>query len=340
MRLRIADTFDGEFVALVCSALHSAGVNTRSIKQTTIQNLDVSSYLRETIPVPPKSEQEAIASYLRDARTRVNKVVRAGEQAIALVEESRQAVVYAAVTRGLDESVARVPSGLPWLSEIPAHWRLVPNRALLRRRKVLVGQRHREFTLLSLTKKGVVIRDLSQMAGKFSSDLGTSQEVRPGDLVCCLFDVPETPRTVGLSRVKGMITGAYTVFEVRAAANPGYLEAFYRALDERKLLSPLYSGLRNTIPVERLLAARTPQPPLAEQREIVEYVEHEAQRHEAVRLKVVRQCELLVEHYKRLVRDVVSGGVLAPSAEAVEMHVEGGSPALADSSGSTKSESN
>ena len=78
--------------------------------------------------------------------------------------------------------------------------------------------------------------------------MGTSQEVLNGDLIFCLFDVPETPRTVGLSRHDGMITGAYTIFESLGRTNSEYFELFYRAMDDRKLLSPLYSGLRNTIP--------------------------------------------------------------------------------------------
>ena len=87
-------------------------------------------------------------------------------------------------------------SGLPWLGQVPAHWGLVPNRGLVRKRKVLVGKRHGEYRLLSLTKQGVIIRDTSTGKGKFSSDMGTSQEVRNGDLVFCLFDVPETPRNL------------------------------------------------------------------------------------------------------------------------------------------------
>jgi type I restriction enzyme S subunit len=163
-------------------------------------------------------------------------------------------------------------SGLPWLGQVPEHWGLVPNRDLVRRRKVLVGKRHSNYQLLSLTKQGVIVRDISTGKGKFSSDMGTSQEVRNGDLVFCLFDVPETPRTVGLSRHEGMITGAYTVFESLGGGSCEYFELFYRAMDDRKLLSPLYSGLRNTIPAERFLGTKTPQPLAAEQAAIVRFL--------------------------------------------------------------------
>lgn len=167
-------------------------------------------------------------------------------------------------------------SGLPWAPQLPDHWKLVPNRALLKKRKVLVGKDHVKFRLLSLTKAGVVIRDVSSGKGKFSSDMGTSQEVRPGDFVFCLFDVPETPRTVGLSNHHGMITSAYTVLEPRCQPLQGarYLERFYLAMDDRKLLSPLYSGLRHTIPPSRFLGIKTPQPPPDEQEAIVRFLDH------------------------------------------------------------------
>ena len=167
-------------------------------------------------------------------------------------------------------------SRLPWAPEIPSHWELVPNRALLKRRKALVGKEHVKFQLLSLTKGGVIVRDISTGKGKFSSDMGTSQEVRPGDFIFCLFDIPETPRTVGLSKHRGMITSAYTLFEPRnlSSVEARYLEQFYIAMDNRKLLSPLYSGLRNTIPPSRFLGAKTPRPSSDEQAAIVRFLDH------------------------------------------------------------------
>src|SRR5205085_8373658 len=166
------------------------------------------------------------------------------------------------------------------------HWDIVPNRGLVRQRKVLVGSRHGEYRLLSLTKRGVVVRDISTGKGKFSADMGTSQEVRNGDLVFCLFDVPETPRTVGLSGYDGMITGAYTVLESLRRGGAEFFEWFYRAMDDHKLLSPLYSGLRNTIPPGRFLGTKTPQPPPEEQVAIVRFLNWANERlYSAIRAK-------------------------------------------------------
>ena len=66
-------------------------------------------------------------------------------------------------------------SGVPWLGAVPEHWSLVPNRALMRRRKVLVGARHSEYQLLSLTKRGAIVRDVESGNGKFSADMVTGK---------------------------------------------------------------------------------------------------------------------------------------------------------------------
>ena len=200
-------------------------------------------------------------------------------------------------------------SGLPWLGQVPAHWGLVPNRGLVRKRKVLVGKRHGEYRLLSLTKQGVIIRDTSTGKGKFSSDMGTSQEVRTGDLVFCLFDVPETPRTVGLSKHHGMITGAYTVFESKGSGSSAYFELFYRAMDERKLLSPLYSGLRNTIQTERFLGTKTPQPPDCEQVAIVRLLNWASERIEQTIRAKRKVISLLTEQKHAIINRAVTRGL-------------------------------
>lgn len=200
-------------------------------------------------------------------------------------------------------------TGLPWASQVPEHWELVPNRALLRKRKILLGERHSEYQLLSLTKAGVIVRDISTGRGKFSADMGTSQEVRVGDLVFCLFDVPETPRTVGLSTHRGMITGAYTVFECPNSQLARFLEAFYIAMDDRKLLGPLYSGLRNTIPPSVFLGIKTPLPPPAEQAAIVRFLDHADRRIRRYIRAKQKLIKLLEEQKQAIIHRAVTRGL-------------------------------
>ena len=259
------------------------------------------------VPLPPPDEQAAIVRFLDWATRRVDRAIRAKRRLVALLTEQKQAIIHRAVTQGLDPSVPMKASGIPWLGEIPAHWELRPARTLVRIRTELVGRRHLAYRLLSLTKQGVIVRDLTGMRGKFSADMSTFQTVRPADFVLCLFDVPETPRTVGRSRHEGMITGAYTVCEPIGSCNGAYFEAYLIALDDRKLLAPLYSGLRNTIPKERFLGMKVPFPPLDEQVAIVTHVGEATAGLDKTIERTQRQIGLLREYRARLVSDVVTG---------------------------------
>lgn len=93
---------------------------------------------------------------------------------------------------------------------IPSHWEVKKNKFLLSERKAVVGKDAPNFKLLSLTLQGVILRDMENPKGKFPAEFDTYKQVAPDDLIFCLFDVEETPRTVGLAKHHGMITGAYT----------------------------------------------------------------------------------------------------------------------------------
>lgn len=277
------------------------------------------TFANQWLPFPPLEEQQAIASFLRSIDSRTKKLIRAKRRMIELLNEQKQAITHSAVTRGLNPSVCLKPSGVAWLEEVPKHWSLTPNRNLLRIRKVLVGSRHTEYQLLSLTKMGVIVRDVTTGRGKFSFFWERSQEVRPNDLVFCLFDVDETPRTVGLSRHLGMISGDYTVMEPSDQLAGAFIECFYKAMDDRKLLSPLYTGLRKRISKPLLLAAKTPMPPPNEQADIVRFIDNTETRVEKSIGHLRREISLLTEYRTRLIADVVTGKLDVRGVELPEL---------------------
>ncbi|GAM72597.1 type I restriction-modification system [Vibrio sp. JCM 19236] len=191
-------------------------------------------------------------------------------------------------------------SGVEWLGDAPSHWNLLANKHIFRLKKNLVGKRSNEYDLLSLTLKGIIKRDMENPEGKFPAEFDTYQEVQVGDFVFCLFDVEETPRTVGLSQFNGMITGAYTVFEPKQGFDRNFLYYFYLNLDAKKRLKPLYRGLRNTIPKESFFSFKTFVPPLNEQISITRFLDKKtAQIDEAIAIKE-KQIERLRERKKSL----------------------------------------
>lgn len=165
-----------------------------------------------------------------------------------------------------------VDSPLPWLSEIPSHWELARNKNIFQEVKDVVGENADAYSLLSLTTKGIILRDVASGKGKFPKDFNTYKIVKHGDMVFCLFDIDETPRTVGLSDYDGMLTGAYAIFHV-SNVNPRFAYYYYLSLDNVKAMRPLYSGLRKTINVGTFLSTKLPVPPRPEQDQIVRFLD-------------------------------------------------------------------
>lgn len=126
--------------------------------------------------------------------------------------------------------------------------------------------------MLSLTKQGVITRDVEIGKGKFPKEFNTYKIVKEGNMIFCLFDVDETPRTVGLSTLDEMITGAYNIYSI-SGINRQYYYYYFLAVDGAKALRPLYSGLRKVIKVDRFTAFPYTED---EQQQIVAYLNYKS----------------------------------------------------------------
>ena len=199
-------------------------------------------------------------------------------------------------------------SGVEWLGDVPSHWNLIPNKYIFRLRKNVVGKRSSEYDLLSLSLKGVIKRDMENPEGKFPAEFDTYQEVKEGDFIFCLFDVEETPRTVGLSSYHGMITGAYTIFETNNV-DKKFIYYFYLNLDSNKRLKPLYKGLRNTISKETFFSFNTFIPPLSEQQKIAQFLDDKTAKIDQTVDLAEKQIALLKEHKQILIQNAVTRGL-------------------------------
>ena len=199
-------------------------------------------------------------------------------------------------------------SGVEWLGEVPSHWNLIPNKYIFKLRKNVVGKRSNEYDLLSLSLKGVIKRDMENPEGKFPAEFDTYQEVKEGDFIFCLFDVEETPRTVGLSSHHGMITGAYTIFETNNV-DKKFIYYFYLNLDSDKRLKPLYKGLRNTISKETFFSFNTFIPPISEQQKISQFLDDKTAKIDQAVDLAEKQIALLKEHKQILIQNAVTRGL-------------------------------
>lgn len=274
------------------------------------QNINYPMLSRAFIPLPPLSEQEKIVSYLEGKTSKIDAYVADKEKEIQLLQELKQKTIAEAVTKGLNPNVKMKEYNSLISSQCPEHWKIMRNKSFLSLTGEKVGNRANEHTLLSLTTKGVIVRDLESGKGKFPKDFDTYQIVKKDDLVFCLFDIDETPRTVGLVDTEGMITGAYTALKVnQSIALPEYVYCYYLCVDDIKALKPYYSGLRKTVRADNFLQLYLPLPPIDEQQAIVSYIEEKCQKIDTLITELQAEIDHLKEYKQRLIADVVTGQV-------------------------------
>ena len=284
----------------------------KSQVQTLVNGVKVFSISRgilkkASLLIPTYTEQQEIVTYLDTKVANIDEYISIAEKKIAALEELKQSIIAEAVTRGIHKEVPMKDSGVKWIGMIPEHWKRLRYKDVLRIRDEKVGKR-KDLTLLSLSKKGVIIRDLIDGKGKFPKDFESYKIVNPNNLILCLFDVDETPRTVGIAKNTGMITGAYDIFDV-INENIKFIYYHYQSIDDVKGFKPLYKGLRKVIPLPSLMGSYIFIPSLEEQQEIVTYIETKVANINQLCQAERSQIEKLKEYKQRLISDVVTGKV-------------------------------
>lgn len=264
------------------------------------------------ISLPPREEQPAIMRFLNHANGRIERAIQAKRKMIALLNEQKQAIIYGAVSRGLDPNVALKPSGIPSLGQIPKHWDV---RRIKQTASILRGKfSHRPRNDASLydglypfIQTGAVAR-ASKFITSYNQTLNASglavSKLFPsgtlcmtiaaniGDVAILNFDACFPDSIVGLVPKRGMERD-YLFFVLRCMKQDLLLEA------------PV--NTQGNLNVNRIGSMEVPQPPLDEQVQIVGYLENETKSSTWAIERTQREIVLLREYRTRLTVDVVTG---------------------------------
>ena len=101
--------------------------------QTAIPQITVAQVQNNNVPVPDLSEQQAIADYLDDRCSKIDEIIAEATASIEEYKELKQAVIFEAVTKGLDKNAPMKDSGVEWIGEIPVDSSFVKLKYLVTR---------------------------------------------------------------------------------------------------------------------------------------------------------------------------------------------------------------
>lgn len=87
-------------------------------------------FFARRIIVPGLPEQQAIADYLDEVCSKIDEIIAEAKASIEEYKELKQAVIFEAVTKGLDRNVEMKDSGYDFIGCIPAKWQMCKVRHL------------------------------------------------------------------------------------------------------------------------------------------------------------------------------------------------------------------
>lgn len=282
------------------------------------------------IPLPPSTEQAAIADYLAERTQRIDLLIADKEHLLDLAEEHRQAAIARLVTQGWGQPDELVDSGVPWIGRVPDHWEVVRTRFVARLESGHTPSRqHPEYWIPEeCTVPWFTLADVWQLREDRQEYLGdTAEKVSPVGLAnssARLLPVETVvlsrTASVGFSGImpRPMATSQdFVNWVCGPRIRPEYLLYVFRAMrSEFKRLT--MGSTHQTIYMPDVRNFRTPLPPLAEQDAIVAAVRDETSRYNELVEKLRRQIAGLREYRQTLISAAVTGQVevLAHELEA------------------------
>ena len=295
----------------------------RGVWKSRLQLTD-DRFLAAPIPLPPLGEQAAIVKYLGHAHARIDRAVAAKRKLIALLEEQKQAIIHQAVTRGLDPSVPLKDSGIPWLGEIPAHWKVTLLGRLLAGIEQgwspvaaegdLEDDQWAVLTLAAIDRGRFC--DSAHKPIARSAKIPMRLELRDGDLLLTRSNTRSRVGDVAIVRNPRKRTiFSDLIYRLRFAEQriaPEFAALVLRSRIGRIQIERDARGSSNTMPkISHALIRgwRIPLPPLQDQVTIVRGVDAQLLGSSSAIGTVTQEIELLREFLTRLTSDVVTGQV-------------------------------
>ena len=115
---------ESRFIYYWFKFLKTAGYVEMVCNVATIRHFTAEKVKAAPLALPPLSTQRQIARFLDEKTARIDALIERKRKLLDRLAEKRQALITQAVTKGLDPDAPMKPSGIDWLGDIPAHWRI------------------------------------------------------------------------------------------------------------------------------------------------------------------------------------------------------------------------
>lgn len=265
--------------------------------QTAIPQITVAEVQNNLVPFTSMKEQQKIAAFLDEKVSHIENIIEDTKKSIENLKAYKQSLITETVTKGLNPNVDMKDSGIEWAGEIPSHWRVNRLKRIFEIKKDIANQLG--YDILSVTQKGLKIKDISSNEGQLSADYSKYQIVEENDFVMNHMDL--LTGWVDLSKFVGVTSPDYRVFKSSKPHSINNL--FYKYIFQLGYSNKIFYGLgqgvsnkgRWRLPTDQFLNFEIPIPPIEEQQAIAIFLNEKTS-----------HVNLLIEQKEQLINELES----------------------------------
>ena len=281
---------------------------------TTFKEISANTFANIKLPMPPIQEQKHIVNF-RDAKCAEIDALTADIQTqIDSLEQYKRSIISEAVTKGLNPDVEMKDSGNQYWGSIPTNWHLSDIKYLFEIVKRNAGKEG--YDILSVTQKGIKIKDISNNEGQVAESYANYQFVYPGDFVMNHMDL--LTGWVDCSNLFGVTSPDYRVFRLRDKNNSlSYYKYIMQTCYMNRIFYSLGQGVSNLgrwrLQTSSFNNFMVPVPPVEVQESIATYLDKKCTEINICIDDKQRQLEVLEEYKKSLIYEYVTGKKEVPA---------------------------
>ena len=275
---------------------------------TTFKEISANSFSNCKLPCPDKCEQEKIASFLDERCSAFNCLISDIQSQIEALEEYKKSLVFRIISRGIKKASLKSTVSDVWTA-IPETWELIDIKYVFEIVKRIAGQEG--FDVLSVTQKGLKVKDIESNNGQQAESYAGYQFVYPTDYVMNHMDL--LTGWVDCSTMFGVTSPDYRVFRLRDKENNDliYFKYVMQCCYMSRIFYSLGQGVSNLgrwrLQTSAFNNFMIPVPPLEEQREIAEYLDTKISEIDTIIAEKQKQIETIEEYKKSLIFEYVTG---------------------------------
>ena len=269
---------------------------------------------------PPLKEQQEIVDYLDYKTQQIDSFIEKTNEKIEILKEQRTATINQVVTKGLDSDAEMKDSEVDWIGEIPVGWEVkklkFTSKAIPSNIDKNIDPDELQIRLCNYTDvyyNEFISSSLDLSRGSCKQSEYDKLQLLEGDVI--LTKDSETADDIGVPAFVTQdfddVVCGYHLTVVRPLEILGkFLFRFIQYHGTRKYFEVNSEGITRwglgKPAIENLIV---PFPPLQEQQEIVDYLDHKTQQIDSQVERELQRIELLKEYRNSLISEVVTGQI-------------------------------